>query len=148
MTPTRTCVALAALALSGCAGGGVPMQKTYPVSGAVLLDGKPVPNATVVFHPVDAGPFKWNERPQGKTDAQGRFTLTTYATGDGAPAAAYKVAVATLDAAGDDGGDQVKHVRGAVRVPRKYWSHDTSGLTATVGAAATDLEPLALKSKP
>lgn len=131
----------------GCGGSSLPMQPTYKVTGQVLLDGKPVAGATIVFHPIDATNFKWNERPQAKTDDQGRFTLTTYKVDDGAPAGEYRVAIASLDAGADDGSDQQKHTRGALRLPRNYWSHETSGLTAKVDQQATILAPFELKGR-
>jgi len=79
-------VGLAAAGILGCS-KSLPIQPTYQVTGQVTVDGKPVPGATLVFHAVDATNFKWQEMPQGRTDAEGKFTLTTYETGDGAPAA-------------------------------------------------------------
>jgi hypothetical protein len=147
--PCRSLLVLVLVAglLPGCR-DSLPRQKTYPVSGQVLLDSKPVPGATVVFHPVDASTFKWEERPQGNTDNQGRFTLTTYATNDGAPAGEYKVAIAILAQGEDDGSDQHKRVGKSVRIPPNYNSHQKSGLTAKVESRETNLEPFSLKSKP
>ncbi len=133
--------------LLGC-GDGLPRQATYQVSGKVLLDGKPVPGATLVFHPVDPTKFKWKEVAQGRTDDQGNFTLTTYITGDGAPAGEYRVGIALLEVADDDGADQVKHSRQRPRIPRKYASHETSQLTAKVDVRGTTLEPFQLQTKP
>src|SRR2546421_6021426 len=57
----------------------------YPTSGQVLVNGQPAKEAVVVFHHVG----KWGERsivPQGWTDEEGRFVLSTYDVNDGAPA--------------------------------------------------------------
>ena len=49
-----------------------------PVTGTVLLDGKPLEGAAVLFHP------EADERPAvGITDNLGNFHLTTRAQGDG-----------------------------------------------------------------
>lgn len=132
--------------VSGCS-DGLPRQATYKVTGQVTLDGKPVPGATLVFHPIDASKFKWQERPQAKTDDQGNFTVTTYQMGDGAPAAEYRVGIAVLAGGDDEGNDQQKRSK-QVRLPQKYASHETSGVTAKVEARETRLEPFALRSKP
>src|SRR3954454_9920331 len=59
----------------------------YPVHGQVLLNGKPLPEAIVTFHH-EAGDAKV-PLPSAHTDAEGRFKLTSYATGDGAPEGSY-----------------------------------------------------------
>lgn len=134
------------LAIAGC-GGGDLRQPTYPVSGSVTIDDKPLADATVVFHAVDKSKFKWQELPQGKTDANGKFTIFTYETGDGAPAAEYNVGIALLEPVADDGGDQVKHTKNQVKLPLKYTDPNKSGLKAKVEAKATELPPFSLSSK-
>jgi len=70
-------VALCGGFVSGCGRSGPAVAY---VQGVVLLDGKPVAEATVGFSPVDGG------RPAvGSTDDAGRFTLTS--TGGGRVAA-------------------------------------------------------------
>src|SRR3954454_14523350 len=73
--------------VAGCAGKKTSPQ---PVSGQVLVDGKPAPRAQVTFHPTDD---KNPARPTGQVDEQGRFTLTTERSGDGAPSGEYRVTV-------------------------------------------------------
>jgi hypothetical protein len=146
----RVFVGFVSLALIAGCGGGLPQQKTYPVTGTVTLDGKPLPNVTVIFHAENAASFKWKELPQGTTDAEGKFTVFTYtnAPADGAPAGSYKVGIEfTPPPQDDDGNDQVKRVKG-VRIPAKYADPKTSGLTATVDAKPNQLSPFALSSKP
>ena len=72
--------------VSGC-GDGLP--KTYPVSGVVNLDSKPLPGATVTFIS-DAGS---NKSAATTTDAQGKYTMSTYKQGDGAVPGSYKITV-------------------------------------------------------
>jgi hypothetical protein len=64
--------AVVALALSGCAKGPPPMTE---VSGVVLLDGQPLPQANVEFCPVLKG-FGAEMNSSAVTDDQGRFTLS------------------------------------------------------------------------
>src|SRR5262245_59020222 len=95
----RLLVGTAVFAVSACGEGR--FQKTFKVSGQVLLDGKPVPGVNVRFIPRDNARFVMAETPQGVTDTEGRFTLTTYYTGDGAPAGEYLVAIAFDNAPAD-----------------------------------------------
>jgi hypothetical protein len=69
----------------GCSGGA----KTVPVEGVVTLDGKPLPNATVLFIPQEPG----GRDAHGTTDADGAFSLSTDRSADGAFPGAYKVTV-------------------------------------------------------
>lgn len=121
-------------------------QKTYPVTGQVVLDDKPLGGVTVVFVPVDKSKFKWDEQPKGRTDADGKFTLFTYETGDGCPAGQYKVGLLVIRG-DDEGADQVKLIKSA-RFPDKYRDPEKSGLTATVETQSNVLQPFKLSSKP
>lgn len=135
--------------LSGCAKQEFQnlRQPTHAVQGQVTLDGKPVANATIVFKPVDAAKFKWREQPQAKSDAEGRFTVFTYEANDGAPAGDYKVGIAVLAAAEEEGSDQVRREKAAVKIPARYGDAATSGLTAKVEAKPTELPPFELTSR-
>lgn len=59
----------------GC-GRGTP--RTMPVTGVVIFQGVPLAEADVAFTPKGGRPAT------GRTDAAGRFTLTTFKTDDGA----------------------------------------------------------------
>lgn len=140
LTPRRFGALLfvvAALALAGCGQKGPTL---YPVTGKVTgSDGKPLENATVVFHPAEgAGPDA--VKPRGKVGSDGTFTLTTHSAGDGAPAGEYRVTV-ELWLAGR--GDEPP----ANRLPEKYAKPDQSGFKATVGAGPTDLPPFVVPIK-
>jgi len=126
-------------------------RPVFPVRGQVLLDGKPLPGVVVVFHP--AGEWGPDEgRPRAETDADGRFTVSTYGAGDGAPAGKYKVAVFELR---PDEGETVTHTDvirpGTPRragPPAVYANPDSSGLSAQVAEGPNELDPLRLKSGP
>jgi hypothetical protein len=64
------------IAICGCAKGPPPMTE---VSGLVLLDGQPLPQAKVEFCPVLKG-FGAEMNSSAVTDDQGRFTLANSLT--------------------------------------------------------------------
>ena len=99
-----------AVAIAGCGGGGPPVQ-TVPVKGKITYRGKPLTKGTIHFEP-DYG------RPaQGEIAFDGSFTLTTYASGDGAVPGAHRVSVSGLTRA---------------TLPVKFASPNTSGLEIEV----------------
>ena len=73
--------------LVGCGGKSYP--PTSPVSGVVTLDGQPVEGANVSFVSNDTK----LQPASGKTDKDGKYTLTTFRSGDGAMPGDYKIAV-------------------------------------------------------
>jgi hypothetical protein len=79
----------------GCGGGGGERPDTAPAAGTVNLNGSPLAGAIVTFSPTAAG----GNAASGVTDAQGKFTLTTFETGDGAVPGSYKVGVRKAEAA-------------------------------------------------
>jgi hypothetical protein len=111
----------------------------FPVQGKVLLDGKPLAHAFVVFRPVgEAGPQGLHPRAQADTD--GIFVLSTYESEDGAPAGEYKVTVQKYKAPTDaDNGPPVN------LLPGRYAKPNSSRLTARVQEGQNDLPPLELK---
>lgn len=68
--------------LVGCGAG------TKPVEGIVTMDGKPLEGATVMFNPQGSD----GQPADGKTDASGKFTLSTRGKPGAAPGN-YKVTV-------------------------------------------------------
>jgi hypothetical protein len=82
-------------------GCGPDVPSTVPVTGTVLLDGKPVEGATVNFLSKDT-----NIAASGKTDAEGKFAMKTFVGStsvDGAVVGSHGVAVVKTEAksAGD-----------------------------------------------
>lgn len=123
-----TLVACAALT-SGC---GPRRAAVHPASGEVRLRGKPFPKADVTFVPTGGRPAL------GQTDAQGRFTLRTWAADDGAVAGEHVVCIVKHDESPlppPKRGAPVDPYAEAMRpnvAPSVYASPVTSPLRATV----------------
>lgn len=143
-------VGLLGLMLNGCS-KGPSRPKTYPVSGTVTLNGQPVDGATVVFVPKapSTGGTTNPQGPQaasGETDAQGRYSLGTFAKGDGAIPGEYLVKVfkypkPTTPAGTSSGGEEeyqppeenaLPPPAAKNMLPEKYANEQTSGLSFTV----------------
>jgi hypothetical protein len=88
---TRLLPAVALLAAGGCDRG--PEQvPVYPVSGQVIYDGKPAAKVQVYLFPTSAPMVPTiPSNPHGVTGPDGRFTLSTFGPGDGAPEGGYQV---------------------------------------------------------
>jgi hypothetical protein len=116
---------------AGC-GGGPEGPATAEVTGLVTLDGAPLANADVFFHPVDSeGPA---QASQAVTGDDGRFTVQTHvAAGQYKPGmipGEYRVSVSKLDTSNVTSTlTPPKNV-----LPEKYASPQTSGFTVSVSA--------------
>lgn len=121
--------------LNGCA-GGASGPKTGQVSGTVTYQGKPVSGVTVVFHP-SSGPVA-----TGTTDDSGEFQLMTSKPGDGAPVGMCKVTISAPTPVGES--DPAAAEKAAAeaaaqsKIPAKYQSPDSSGLTYDVKEGQND----------
>jgi len=167
MTPPRRLAILYLVGgtiLCGCGSGGAKNDKrlkTVNVSGVVTYKGQPVDGATVTFNPgVATNP---NAASDGKsafatTDAQGRYNLGTYATGDGAIPGKYFVTVTKVlsherkpdpidekDYVPPEEGEQSSPTKPAAMIPAKYAATTTSGLLFEVKDAAAQMFDIELK---
>ena len=104
-----------------------------PVKGSVLLDGKPLEGAAVLFHP------KADERPAvGITDKRGTFHLTTRSQGDGAHVGLNKVSITKesdepLLNNAEDANDAEEGIQDFTLItPAQYASPELSGLEIDV----------------
>ncbi|MFO0799314.1 MAG: hypothetical protein U0804_17745 [Gemmataceae bacterium] len=106
-TSSRALAALAlAAAAAGC-GGGISAPRTHPVSGTVTYKGKAAAGVKVSFHPqFDMGAV--NFVPSATTGQDGKFSLSTAAPNDGAPAGDYVVTFELLKAGTDKRGLDVE----------------------------------------
>lgn len=137
------CLFLASLAVAlPSAGCGRAQPATAPVIGRVLLDGKPIAAAAVMFEPLDGG-----VPARGSTGGDGSFTLSTFAREDGALVGRHRVSISKfvtedvaanelgLEAAPGPPGFQPK-----AALPVRYADPKTSGLEATVEAKGASVE--------
>jgi hypothetical protein len=93
MTILRTSFALGlCLLLCGCNTKHATRPAVHPVSGKLLIAGKPAANAEVALYPV-AGQGLSQLRPHATVEADGSYHLTTFATRDGAPVGNFAVTV-------------------------------------------------------
>ena len=130
-------LALTALLLltPGCGPGGPEIAS---VTGRVTMDGKPLPNATVLFIPE-------NGRPAGaNTDADGNYVLNFTQGRRGAIPGPNTIRIMTQRDAGQD--DDGQTVPGSPEtVPAKYNTEST--LTFTVEAKKNNVADFDLLSK-
>jgi hypothetical protein len=111
----------------------------YPISGVVLVNGQPAKGARVVFHHLG----DWGEKsivPQAVTGEDGRFVLSTYGVGDGAPAGEYQVVV---EWPAYRRGRNV----GPDRMMGKFAKPKTSGLRVQIKKGNNELAPFDLKAE-
>lgn len=122
-------------------GCGTSGPATAPVSGTVTYKGKPVPNAHVSFVPSDGS----SRAAAGLTDSNGRFTLGTFSTNDGAIVGQYKVGVIAHGPdrpamPGEGSGMPGETMPGPPTIPMKYFTPETSGLTQEVKSGRNTVE--------
>jgi hypothetical protein len=129
----RTLSALAgvvlALTVLGCGGNG--RLPTAPVSGTVTFESAPVPTGSLLFVPEGGGPSA-----QGNIDAEGRYTLGTYTTNDGAILGRFKVMITAFTQPTGGTGLPEDAIKGDAApislISEVYGDLENSGLTATV----------------
>ena len=108
-----------------------------PVTGTVLLDGKPLEGAAVLFHP------EADERPAvGITDNLGTFYLTTRTQGDGGRVGINRVSITKErnDPTKHDAEEESQNF--TLVTPPQYASPDLSGLEINVSPG---MDPIIFK---
>jgi hypothetical protein len=103
------------LAICGCGRGGPAI---VPVSGQVLIDGKPLSKGNIRFVSETVRPAS------AMLDADGRFRLSCFDPDDGAIVANYRVAVTGTESVDDH--TVLWHA------PKKYADENLSGLSADI----------------
>lgn len=109
---------------------GVPTKNRKPVTPTnvrVVFDGKPAPNAVVVFHSYAEKTKKYSRVSDGATDSDGSVNLSTYAAFDGVPAGDYTVTITLQEPRWDATGKPGPH-----KLPLIYAKPETSPLRALV----------------
>lgn len=132
-----------ALFALGC-GGGSSGPKLQPVTGNVTFKGKKLPGALVAFYPIET---TTGNGGTGKTDADGKYTITYRRGGEGLPAGKYKVTVSKRIM--PDGTEPAKDVQpmdspAKETIPAQYSNEEGTILVKTVseggGAIALELK--------
>lgn len=123
---------------SGCGEAAPERVATYPVEATVTFRGAPIPGAFLTLHPKQ--PLPEVPPPRASVAADGALKVSTYNSGDGAPAGEYIVTVEWYKPI-KNGPDVVP---GPNVLPRKYASPQTSGLSVTVAADVNRLPPIEL----
>jgi len=132
LSPTSPFLLLACtVVFAQLAGCGPRRPKRVPVSGQVLIDGKPLVAAAkgythIRLVPPDAHPA------YGKIDSEGRFTLTTFEGEDGCVPGKHKVEVTAYE--------QVGPAACRWLVPKKYRDYLTSDKTVTIEGPTDSLQ--------
>lgn len=123
-----------ALFAAGC-------SNLVPVQGEVTLDGQPLAGAQVMFVPTTGRPAT------GKTDAHGKFRLTTNHANDGVAAGEYTVTVTAnkVEYQAKPGSEEGFVEKLIWLAPEKYSRPAESGLKQTVSPTTTQIR-LELKS--
>ena len=140
--PWRSLIAgILLCSLTGCGESPDPNARPVtPVQGTITFRGKPIPDATVRFHP--ASPVSDGKPlviPRGHVDDRGEFVVSTYRAGDGAPAGEYQLSVSwqgSLAGVDEEEEDRLKEL-----LPRKYCSPETSQLTFAVAPDTKNVIP-------
>ncbi len=140
---SKLCVFVGLTVLVGCGGSGIG---TVPAEGVITVDGQPMEGVMVVFNPDAEG----GRAASGRTDAEGKYVLTTVENGDGALPGTYKVSVSKHENEEDDLPKEVdpddeasldaiygqldtrKQAKSKNLIADMYSNHMGSGLTAEV----------------
>ena len=128
----------------GCSKGVVDRDKVYPVSGKVLVQGKPAEGARITFYQADETANRPGMAiPFGDVDSSGVYHLQSYVPGDGAPVGDYRVAVAWLEPIPP--GMNPESVTRKDRLAGRYADPEKSNLTAKVESGGGEIPVFDLK---
>lgn len=105
----------AVVALLGC-GDGRPSR--VPVAGKVMIDGQPLANGSIVFMP------EHGRQSFGNLDRDGHFTLSCFASNDGAILGKHKIRVLASE--------NFSETAVKIHAPKRYEDVQTSGLAEEI----------------
>jgi len=132
-------------ALAGIVGCGSAVDPdrvpVFPATGQITFPGKSLSGAFVVLYPQGAKASS-ELRPRGNVTEDGKFSLSTYETNDGAPAGEYKVTVVCRSLVKRPGGDIVA---GPNVLPKQYSKPDSSPVVVRIAEGDNFLPPIKLK---
>jgi hypothetical protein len=145
------CLAIGVAVLQGCNRSKTP--KTVPVHGHVRLDGKPIEGADIGFYCQGAA----GHAAIGRTDALGKYSLSTFGVNDGAIPGRHAVVISKYvydTGAGDSRSSGDKGLKSPTPtgpivyastkakpvIPERYSVASKSGLTADVNADGGEID--------
>ncbi|MCC9601302.1 carboxypeptidase regulatory-like domain-containing protein [Stieleria sp. JC731] len=135
----RACSLVAAIliACSGCEKDqSIPV---HPAQGTLTVNGQPATGAIVGLHPISGDFDERGTRPAGQVKADGAFTLSSFAKGDGAPAGQYNVSIFWPQ--------HPEHTDpGEDRLMGKYAKPESSGVSIQIKEGSNMLEPIVLEN--
>ena len=103
--PLQIGLALLFIGLTGC---GDPSTSIVPVSGTVTFDGQPLDNAEVVFAPIEkANEINAGPASVGRTDDNGRFSLSLQSGKRGAQVGSHRVGITGLGQGGGNSDEEM-----------------------------------------
>lgn len=121
--------------------------ETYPVTGTVNFEGKPLEGATIVFRSNNAQP----QAAVGRSNAEGQFQLRTFEDGDGAIAGEHGISITCVKTEGPPAGANLDEVNVVVKevslIPKQYGDFKKSGLSASVSPDKENVFIFDLKNK-
>ena len=123
--------------LIGCSAKHPDRLSVFPVEGQVNVNGQPLANAFVVLHPKNGSDPRLLAA-RGQTDQNGKFKVTTYEAGDGAPVGEYAVTVEYHPLVNLGG----SYEPGPNVLPPKLASPSTTDVTVRVAASPNTLPPI------
>jgi hypothetical protein len=130
------------LVTAGCSKTDSSRLPVIPVKGEVLVDGRPVANVQVQLMDVKGMDPKFPTLPSALTDQDGRFAITSYEVGDGAPAGDYTATFTWKEIAiMNQGAEQPDKLR------NKYSDPQTSTFKVKVEASPVDMGKIELKTR-
>lgn len=143
--PISAFVLAVCVVFSGCGGG----PKVATVTGVITMDGEPIANANISFHP------ETGRGSTGQTDSEGRYELLFTQGRKGAVLGNHKVTISTkvyaqesrdVDYDGNESGNAVKGR--AESMPDKYRVKSATILTAEVKSGKNEIDfPLSSDSE-
>ncbi len=129
-----TLIAATLLFVTGCSRSNVGQIETYPVSGKLMVDGKPAHGASVFFVPAESLSTYPKEAPEhlvgAIVDENGEFQVTTNGVLQGSPEGKYALAFNWFDP--EVTPDPDAGIRGRDLMPAIYRDARTSGIVVTV----------------
>lgn len=125
---------LICLIATGCGGGSSDQPDLGSVTGSVAIDGKPLPNAMVVFSPENG------RSSMGITDSDGNYELTYVADTTGAKIGKHSISITNVEQDNSEESGGESPVGTQTPIPAKYNTKSTLTEEVKAGDNTFDFE--------